>query len=411
MRAFKKIFRNTFYLSVSQVVNKLLYLVLMMVMARKLGVDGLGNYAFVFAFISIVFPFTELGLTNLTVRTIARHKAQSATLIGNVIAIRLIAFAVVAVLATIYITTVGNLKAALLLSLLIMLCMSLLIIFNSVFRAFEKMEYQAMVEIAQSVVTVALGVVFLAKGGGLLSLMVAFVLGNMAALAVAIRITCQKYRPQLMINFVMWKSLLKDGFYFWMAFLFALVVYNADMLMLFYLKGSEVTGLYKAAYTIVKNVEILPPLFVMALYPQFSRFWVSNRKGLVNAYRKAFGLMLLAAVAIVAGVILLAKPLIFLVFGDMFKQSVLLLQMLSLTILFFLLNTLNGHYLFAVNRQREHTIFAAIGVALNVMLNLALIPTYGAYGAVISTTFAFFVTFVARQVYILRINSHISRLE
>ncbi|MFH1510079.1 MAG: oligosaccharide flippase family protein, partial [Candidatus Woesearchaeota archaeon] len=180
MSFFAKVIRNTTYLVASQVVTRLFYLALAMVIARKLGPAGLGKYGFAMAFVMVIVPISELGLTNLAIRKIAGSKNSITDFVGNIIMLRIAAAATTAIIAAICIRHFvqdAELAWLLLAGLLISLCYSLNLIAGSIFRAYEKMQYQALTELVGSAVVVFLAILALFYNRGLLWVMVAHVIG------------------------------------------------------------------------------------------------------------------------------------------------------------------------------------------------------------------------------------------
>ncbi|MFH1510846.1 MAG: oligosaccharide flippase family protein, partial [Candidatus Woesearchaeota archaeon] len=273
------------------------------------------------------------------------------------------------------------------------------------FRAYEKMQYQALTELVGSAVVVFLAILALFYNRGLLWVMVAHVIGALASIALAALILQKKFFSlRLNANLLKWKCFAREGMYFWLAFIMALLVYNVDMIMLFSFRGSVETGIYKAAYSVVRNTEMIPPLFALALYPALVKLIKKSKTEFVSTYKRSLTLMTIAALALTATMIIVAGPVIRIVYGKGFLQSVPVLRALSLTVYFFLVGSLNSYYMYAAGRQKQSTIFQAIGIALTIILGLLLIPRLGIGGAVFACVAGLGINYLLKQTYVIRMN-------
>jgi O-antigen/teichoic acid export membrane protein len=101
---------------------------------------------------------------------------------------------------------------------------------------------------------------------------------------------------------------------------------------------------------------------------------------------------------------LLAAPIISLLYGDLYSGAVPLLQVLAFGCLPMFLNYGLTHVLIAIDKPHLYAAFTLITLALNVALNLALLPVWGAGGAAVATVvteatlLAFCAVAVLRQV-------------
>lgn len=87
----KRLFRNIFYLSVSEIAWRILSFIVVIYLARIFPVSGFGKIAFSQTVVTIYFLIiTDFGLRTLGTHIIARDKKRIGKLFSNVIAMRLI---------------------------------------------------------------------------------------------------------------------------------------------------------------------------------------------------------------------------------------------------------------------------------------------------------------------------------
>ena len=79
----KSLLKNTVALSIPSAVNPFVSLALVYVISRKLGVDGMGQYAILFSYLNIFTTIASLGLGGLIVREVARNPENQGILTTN----------------------------------------------------------------------------------------------------------------------------------------------------------------------------------------------------------------------------------------------------------------------------------------------------------------------------------------
>lgn len=170
--------------------------------------------------------------------------------------------------------------------------------------------------------------------------------------------------------------------------LFGNMAFNtSDMLILGACSSPQQVGLYGASYRILNQVLVTYYLLTIVLYPQFARMDHTQRRDMM---RPRIFLMLFVSGALLAGLVILCRrPLLAIVFGRPFVDAAPLLLVLACCLpLDFLVSYLSNAYL-AWNMERSVLVCAAFAATVNIVLNLATIPHYGAMAAAINTLIAY----------------------
>ena len=104
---------------------------------------------------------------------------------------------------------------------------------------------------------------------------------------------------------------------------------------------------------------------------------------------KSLGTVSLLAFPMTIGIVLVAPVFVPLFFGEDFNGAILPLQISSFLIVAIGLNNLNGvQILTAMGKDKQFFCSVLSGAIMNFILNLFLIPKYGAVGAAISSVYA-----------------------
>jgi len=169
--------------------------------------------------------------------------------------------------------------------------------------------------------------------------------------------------------------------------LLALAIYNADVIFLRFFRTVVEVGQYLAAYTLINFLGVLGNLATVTLLPDLAHLRESliERAGLVHT---ALARVFVAGLPIAVGGSLLARRLIDFVFGAEYAPAGPVLALLIWTIPPLLSRGVYSAVLIADNRHDAVLRATAIAAALNVGLNLLMIPMLGMIGAAITTVLA-----------------------
>ncbi len=161
------------------------------------------------------------------------------------------------------------------------------------------------------------------------------------------------------------------------------------LLVGFFLTPVEV-GFYVISDRVVKLVETPMTALGFTLSPMFGSEKASgNIDRISRIYEITLVNSLLLYIPAAAGIVLVAGPLIRLVFGHEYSGAIIVLQVLSLYVVFKAITKLTDNGLNYLGRARERAIFKGITAVLNVILNVILLPIFGVVGAAIATAITY----------------------
>lgn len=166
--------------------------------------------------------------------------------------------------------------------------------------------------------------------------------------------------------------------------LLGLIVFNLDLVMLRFAQGASAAGYYAAAYAIVSLLVNLGMAYYANVLPAFMR--LRDDAGARQALYDASGaLAVLAILPVTVGGALVAPMLVQLIYGSAYAESAPPLAALMASVALNVLRFVPLAALVASGRPREVLKVSVVGAAVNVALNLALIPRFGMLGAATST--------------------------
>jgi O-antigen/teichoic acid export membrane protein len=166
---------------------------------------------------------------------------------------------------------------------------------------------------------------------------------------------------------------------------FGLLNYNFDSLLLGVVVGPAAVGSYAVAYRPVTMVLALPLTYFVALLPVLSRAHAGNPAAFRDTVARSTAFSVALALPIGVGGTLLADPVIATLFGPAFATSAPVLRILCWSAVLVIARGTLCQALNAAGRSPLDLRCALASSALNVGLNLLLIPRYGTIGAAAAT--------------------------
>lgn len=357
-------------------------------LTRHWDVETYGQYALIKNWVAIFATFSDLGLNALTIREVARRKNLAGFYLRNVMGIRSI-FSMVLVALLAVIGTLLHYEPLVVAGLVVMGIRLMLDCVSGgyvyLLQAHEKMGVHGSIVVAGSVIRLLGIVTVIFLGGGLLGACAAWGLASLFALAALAMVgDARGWRPDpskwkwAEARKVLGQALPLAAFWSLQT-----LYYRVDAVILKSLQGNEAVGFYDAAYTYLDSVLRLSMLFGLSTFPIFAAAR-DNRADFSRILRRAFKLLLFLGIPITVGGALLASPLIVLFSTEKYLPSGPLFSVLVLSVIPFFISNLYVIVLTVKQPWILNRLYFSL-LALNVGLNFALIPIWGAVGAAWAT--------------------------
>lgn len=167
----------------------------------------------------------------------------------------------------------------------------------------------------------------------------------------------------------------------------------SDRYILLHYYGSESIGLYAAAARIPTVLTFAVGIFLEAWQYTVIR---ERESGRAELFGRIYDMLLPLSIGAAAFLILLAEPLVSLIYAPEYAGSIPLIPFLTLASLFSALSGFLGSVYTVKLRSLASLLTALCSATLNLVLNFLLIPTHGALGAAFATLVAYFALFSVR---------------
>jgi O-antigen/teichoic acid export membrane protein len=390
MTTSRTVARNAVLQGGAEVVGKVLSLALFAVMARELGEDGFGEFAFAFSLASLLIAISNPGTDSIVTREIARDRSVLPRMLWNALGIKgalgllATALAVLIALAGGY---GGEVQLAAGLLGLTMVAEVLQKALSATFLGLDDLGPTAQALVVQRLVTSVLAIAALVAGAGIVAVSGLFLAGAVIGLLwIALALERRIGRPAAAFTAGGARELFMVALPLGLSAVFTVVLFRIDTVLLAWLTDAATVGLYSAAYRLLDATLFISYALVAALFPVLSRLGRTTTPTVGEATTAAAKVLVAVLVPVAATFALFAEPIVRLLYGDAFAAAAAALRWLSGTIALFGLSYLGTVLMASQDRQGWVPWVTGACAVENVVLNLVLIPRFSLEGAAAATT-------------------------
>ena len=412
MNTVQRIAKNTGVLLISQIVSKVLGFFYIMYTARYLGVEGFGILSFALAFTGIFGVFSDLGLSALIVREVARDKTLISKYLGNIAVMKIILVTITFALIAIVINLLGYPKQSI--EVVYLIALSVIFgpftgMFNSIFQAYEKMEYQSLGQVLSSVLMLSGALFAIGQGFSIIGFASIYCIVSAIVLVYSFVVCARKFvLPKIEFDWSFWKPTIKEALPFGVTSISLMIYYHIDKVMLSLMIDYRAVGFYNAAYAIVTGLLFFYTAFLGSIFPLMSKIYAFSKDSFKLIFEKSMKYLWIIALPIGVGTTLLANRIVILIYGSEYVPSVIALQILVWAHVIIYMNSF-ANILNNIGKQILVTKQTVICAFLNIALNLILIPKFSYIGASIATVLTEFIAFLILYYYVSKTEYKLSK--
>ena len=394
--------RNFVTLGVGELASRLLGFGGTIWIARQLGTAGYGVYGFAFAVMLYFAAVGDLGMEHLGPREVADRRIPLDRLASSMVLGRFAASAIIALLMAVFGLLAMKRPDGVVLAIFGLTLLPMGATTRWVHLGLERTRDVSISRLIAELVRVSLLVATVRGPGDLVRAPLAHFMGEAAAAAfLFIVLRARGVKLGLKIDAAVVRDILRRGAPLLVTNLLALVIYNADVVVLGIFRGETEVGLYLAAYTLINFVGVLGNTATLVAIPSLSRLRGTGDRG-VELFRTSIAQVVTIGLPVAAGGAMLAPALIGLLFGTAYAAAAPILRLLIISIPILLVRSVLQASLIAASRQDRVLHTTAWAAAITLIGDLALIPLIGMTGAALVTVAAETTRVTAAAVYAAR---------
>ncbi len=386
--ATRRVAKNTAYLALADMAGKTMAFFYYLLAARHLGVEKYGVLSFAMAFTTMLGVLTDLGLGTIATREIAHDPEQARRHVNDALTIRLVASVVIIAVIAVLVNLLGypwtTIRVVYICSISV-LTNAVASLLCSVFQGFERMELLTLNRASQTAVLVVGAFLLLRGPSAVEPYALLYVVAGVASVVVGgINAAPRLVRPTLSFDVGHWWESLRASTPIGLATVFTMFYYWSGTTLLSKMSGNSAVGNYSAAFRLATALAFVGMAFSGAVYPLFSRLFVTNTNRLARALELSTKYMIWITLPAAAFGTVFARPAVLLLYGSGYQGASAVLRVLVWWGAFASMNSVFSNYLISVRRPGAVALQTGLSLAVNLCLAFVLIPVLGALGAAVS---------------------------
>ena len=175
--------------------------------------------------------------------------------------------------------------------------------------------------------------------------------------------------------------LLRRGGFYMLSGLMVVLLGQTDRIMIVNMLGEREMGLYSAAVVCANLAEFVFLAIIDSFRPVILRARQRENGEYETQIARLYAIVFYLALLQSAFVAILAKPIIAIMYGSAYKESVGILRLLVWYNAFSYIGSARMIWIYAEGQQRLLCVMNFLGALVNIGLNWILIPIWGVFGA------------------------------
>jgi O-antigen/teichoic acid export membrane protein len=407
----RRIAKDTTALIIAHIVKLASSFVLTLVVARELEVTGFGVYSTVLLFFSVTVTFSALGLSNYVTRELARDLSRTNRFFVHGSAIATASSAIVTLALWIIASVLGYAPETVLGIRLIALALfpsSVSIVLESILVNHQRTEFVTLINTIEGTVRIACSLLLLLSGHGALAVISVFVVSRYVALFSGLYLAFRfVFRPHWEFQWTFAVKMLRDLGAFAMLLVLTGTFEQVEVLFLSTMHGETAVGIYSAAVKLITLWDVLPTNFMRTIFPLMSRAHLGSGQQFSSLQARSIKYLLAMAIPLSIGTMVCAEPIIRLVYGEGYDQSIIVLQILGFVILPLFVQHIPWRILLARDRQDLALRAQIISVVTRIALALLLVPAGSYVGTALTLVIAMIADNLIHLYYMQKISDRI----
>lgn len=391
---FRRYFANTSWLLFGQISRSVIILFVGIYVARYLGPKSYGLLSYAVSFVALFLAIAYLGLGSIIVRELVEDEKKRDEILGTAFFLKatgsLLLLGIIGLIIKFAIKD-SPAKPIIFVVALVTVPQSFgVIAFYFQSRVLSK--YTVYCSIGSRVCSSVIVVLLIYFKAGVVHFAVVMLIESViSSLGLVVAYTKQGFsifKWRIKLDLV--RQLLRDSWPLILSGISVSIYMKIDQVMIKGMLDTEAVGNYAVSVRLSEAWYFVPRVFADSVFPAI----VNARKMGEQLYHRRleqlYALMTWSAIGIALPTTFLADRIVGLLFGAQYQHAAAVLKIYIWAGVFVFLGIAIGRYLVSENYTKINFLRAFIGMVVNIVLNIILIPRYGINGAAFATVVSYF---------------------
>jgi len=394
-KGLRKILDNINWLTFENIFKLLIGLFVYAWIARSLGPEQFGLMNYSLAFVTLFLTFSTLGLDGIVIRNIVSNPKKKREFLGSAFFLKILGSILMILFSIIIIYLLEPNNKTLFLFVFI-------IALGYIFKSFDVIDlwFKSQVEAKYPVYSriIALIIITLLKISFILlkAPLIAFIYMFSLDFLIVSLLFVYFYYKKTKISLLQWrvrlntiKDLLKDSWPLILSGMAIMLYMRIDQVMIGHMLGQFELGIYSAAVKLSEAWYFMPIIITSSVFPAIINARKKSKELYIKRMQILYDSFTWFTILVAVIVTLLSPFIINILYGQEYARASTVLSILIFSGIFTFLGVASSNYLIAENLTKISFYITTIGVVINILLNIMLIPLYGINGAAVATLISY----------------------
>lgn len=357
--------------------------------ARYLGPEQFGILSYALAVVAVFMAISRLGMESILVRDLSKYPEQSKAYMGTAFGLMLVAAIVglVVLSVLIYLFESDNQVKTYIWIIATSLFFQALLVVDYSFQAKIRAKYSSIAKSIALAISSSVKIYLVWLEADLLAFAIAHAFDHLIIALMLLTMHFAKKQTNFIFIFekALIKPLLSSAWPMVLSAVAGMLYMRADQIMIKNMLDTHQLGLYTAATKIYEGWIIVPFVISVSLLPAIVKLKSRSPESYEANLTKLFALVFWSGVLVAIIATLGGEFIIRVSFGEAFADSATVLAIVMWTAAFTAIGSVTARYLTVEGMEKKIAFRTVAALAINILLNLILIPMYGIEGAAIAT--------------------------
>lgn len=390
-----RILKNATWIIACKIVQSILSFIIGTLTVRYLGPSNYGVITYAVSVVSFLLPIMQLGLNNTLVKEFIRNPNNEGEILGTALIMNIVSslFSMVGAIVFVSIANAGERE-----TIIVCALYSLVLLFQGTeitvywFQSKLLSKYPSIAMLIAYVIVAIYKVYLLVTGKSVVWFAFSYVLDFFLISIILLVIYKKLSNQKLSINWNIGRQMLSRSKYYIIPSLMVVVFKHTDRIMLKLMVGDTETGLFSAAITCTGMTGFV----FFAIIDSARTVILETKERTPELYERRvvqlYSIITAFALTQSICITILAKPIIYLLYGKLYLAAVPILQLAVWYDTFGYYSSVRNIWILAEEKQKHLTKINIAGALTNVVLNACLIPVLGGVGAAVASIISQFFT-------------------
>ena len=390
-----RVVKNASWIIVCKIIQSLINLVIGLITVRYLGPSNYGVISYVASVVAFALPIMQLGLRQTLVKEFVTSPEKEGEILGTSLAFNIVSslFCIIGSITFVAFVNPGEKE-----TILVCILYSITLLFQATemtqywFQSKLLSKYPSIAALCAYIVVALYKIYLLVTRKSIIWFACSNVLDYFLVSIILMVIYKKIGTQRLSLNWKMGCELLSRSKYYIIPSLMVIIFQNTDRIMIKLMIGEAETGFYSAAITCIGISSFVFAAVIDSARPVILEEKIRNEMLYEKRVTQLYSIITCMSLAQSIVMTVLAKPIVLLLFGQAYAKTAGILAVAVWYITFSHYGSVRNIWILAEGKQKYLTGINVAGAMANVLLNLVLIPVWGAIGAAFASLVTQFFT-------------------